>query len=325
MAVQHVFRTFLKGALVCAPVLALYLFAGAGTSKALLPNPPLPGPVNGVTKAAEELVNPVTAPVRSAPAPAPLPTPSVPPPPKPPSSSPVKLPNLPPPVKAPTPPSVNLPSSGASTTTAPIDGPKTVTGVTKAATDAVAPGTGTGAYPLSGAAGSGPAAAGGAGRDSIEATTAATPQGVSGQGSAQGRSMMTEGGSGQGSLKDLRIATPRNWFVYVWPAVAVAFERTSMATSLNLSGGTISRLVSNVLGTFGGDPSAVTTATVGAVAGVQAENSSGSSSPLSSWFASDPPLPIAIFWIALTGGVALIFFVVRRELGLAGSKRRWRV
>jgi len=298
MAVQHVFRTFLKGALVSAPVLALYLFAGAGTSRALLPNPPLPGSVNGVTEAAEEVVKPVTAPV--------------------------ELPNLPPPVKVPAPPSVNLPPSGASTTTAPVNVPKTVTGVTEAATDAVTHGTETGAYPPGGAAGLGSAAPGGAGQDSIEATTAATPQGVAGQGSDQGRSR-TEAGSGQGSLKDPRIAASRSWFVYVWPAVAVAFERTSMATFLNRSGDTISRLASSVLGTFGGDPSAVATPTVGAVAGVQAESSSGSSSPLSSWFASDPPLPIAIFWIALTGGVTLIYFVVRRELGLPGSKRRWRV
>lgn len=47
-----------------------------------------------------------------------------------------------------------------------------------------------------------------------------------------------------------------------------------------------------------------------------------SSSPLSQWLPSDPPLPIAVFWIVMAMGLAFVSFLIRRELGLAGAPRR---
>jgi hypothetical protein len=108
-----------------------------------------------------------------------------------------------------------------------------------------------------------------------------------------------------------------------------------LATLAQIWEGRASRLASNVLGSFaaialegpltlGGPPAVDGAPRSGAVDDGVAASSSDSSSPLGQLVPPDPPLPIALFWIVMAGGVALIWFVVRRELGLPAGKRRWR-
>jgi hypothetical protein len=110
----------------------------------------------------------------------------------------------------------------------------------------------------------------------------------------------------------------------IWPAVALGQD--PVGTLLNLWKSESSRLIlSDLVGSFVGKAPGEAT-TVGAVEGdLVAATPDPSSSPPSHWLPSDPPLPVAVFWIVMVVGLAFVPFVVRRELGLAGGRRRRRV
>jgi hypothetical protein len=119
-----------------------------------------------------------------------------------------------------------------------------------------------------------------------------------------------------------RPAPLRKLLAYVWPAVALGrpqlaafFEEWQESTLRLLSVGAV------------GAPPAPAGAASGAGPAVAAEGESprpSGSSPLDPLLGSDPPLPIAIFYVALIAAFGAIWLSSRRELGLHIGRHRWK-
>jgi hypothetical protein len=127
----------------------------------------------------------------------------------------------------------------------------------------------------------------------------------------------------RGSLNASRPAHPRSFLAYVWPAVALGHPQLNAFLS-QWESSTVSLLSSFAPGAAaalaGGDSApARQTATARDEFSRIAEQSS-----LDRLLPPDPPLPIAIFYLALIAAVGAIWLSSRRELGLRMVWHRWK-
>jgi hypothetical protein len=118
-----------------------------------------------------------------------------------------------------------------------------------------------------------------------------------------------------------KVAPLRAFFIYVWPAVALTPWLTSFtqpwvaALTRFIAAGGVEKVGGGLSTTAGGS--------LGRAAG---EPASSDPNPLSfnSWFGDDAPLPTVLVFVFLAASIAVIWFVVSRELGLPFGRRRWR-
>lgn len=280
-----------------AAVTTVVLFFGFDSAAVAAGN--LPSLVNDVTTSVRSVVKPATAPLLTPPLEsAPVP------------NSGVNVPRTPPPV--------DLPSTGGSSPATPTNLPAAA-GTPDAALDVIGGGGGTDPSSPDGDTDSTRHLAG----EATGASAAPPPETIGSHGSRK-RGLVTNTDRARGPVWDLRIAPIRSWLLRIWPAVALGQD--PVGTLLNLWKSEGSRLIlSDLVGSFVEKAPGEAT-TVGAVEGdLAAAASNPPSSPLSHWLPSDPPLPVAVFWILMAVGLAFVSFIVRRELGLAGGQRRRRI
>jgi hypothetical protein len=269
-------------------------------SASALANPleTLTGPVKGAT----ETVATVTAPVTKT------------------------LPTTPPTVKVPTVPEmVPVPSTGVSTAPSPSHLREAASGVTKVAS------TGDASSAVHRAAKDIAQSPATRSLGSVSSTSTAAIKKATTSGRVEGnegsaRSSVHGAGTATpdpaaGLIKASRVAPLWDWLAYVWPAVA--FGQPPPATLLIRWEHNTLRLISDGgSASLGGGLTGSTPTDTAAVG----DSASPSGFPsLRNWFGADPPLPAALFYVVLVGGVIAISLAVRRDLGLPLISGRWRI